>query len=107
MNISIKPGALVTGVQPELILGLMIIQRVFDSYGYETVITEATGGQHMQGSLHYKGLAADLRSKHIVTPAIKSRILLESKLCLGDEFDMILEDPNGPNEHLHLEFQPK
>lgn len=103
----IKPGAKIKGIQPEILIGLHIVEEVINSLGYDTTLTEATGGKHMPDSLHYKGLAVDIRSKDISLSTTKANVIKYAKSSLGDEFDFILEDEGAPNEHFHLEFDPK
>lgn len=105
--LSIKFGARIAGVQPELLLGIVIFKSVLDKYNVDTIVTEVTGGKHMEGSLHYKGFGADIRSKHIKTATAKYKILEESREALGTEFDVILESEGAINEHFHIEYQPK
>lgn len=105
--ISIKPGAKIKGIKAEMLLGLAVIEGVFEKYGFEVVLTEGTGAHHMVGSLHYEGLAVDLRSQHILGDAIKYKILSDCVHSLGDDFDMILENIKTSTEHFHCEFQPK
>ena len=45
----------------------------------------------------------DFRTKHLST-AEKTALLKEVKRRLGDDYDVILEDEGGVNEHLHIEF---
>lgn len=103
----IKPGVKLVGVQSELLLGLIIVHSVFAKYDIDLVITEVTGGEHMQGSLHCKGLAADIRSKHISRQATKQALLMACKGVLGENFDMILEGQGTESEHYHIEVHPK
>lgn len=105
--ISIKPGAKIEGIKAEILLGLQVVNSVFERYGIGLVITEGTGGRHMQGSLHYQGLAIDIRSKNIPDTATRTSILIECIEHLGKDFDMILECADTDNEHLHIEFDPK
>jgi len=105
--LSIKLGAKLVGLKTEILVGLLIIEKVIESYGFDTVITEGTGGQHMPNSLHYKGLAVDIRSKTLNLPTNKQNVIKEAKLFLGDEYDFIIENEDQLNEHFHLEFQPK
>lgn len=69
-------------------------------------ITSGNDGVHMRGSKHYEDAALDIRTKnlsktdkHLLKDTIKSR--------LGRDFDLVLEDEDGPNEHLHVEYDPK
>lgn len=102
----IKDGVKINGVKPEIVLALLVIQPIFRRFGYDMVITEVTGAKHSRGSLHYVGLAADLRSKHLSNEH-KNLILIQAQAALGPEFDIILEARNQDNEHYHLEYQPK
>lgn len=105
--ISIKEGVKLEGLTPEILLGLSIVEKVFEKYGIEVVITEATGGDHQQGSLHYQGKALDIRSKHIFEYALKEKILEKCRQKLGVSFDMILEGFGEDREHFHVEFDPQ
>jgi len=57
----LKPGVDVLGIKPELLLGLQVAEAVYARHRVELVVTSVTDGQHRRGSLHYQGLAADLR----------------------------------------------
>lgn len=105
--ISIKNGAKLDGLRAEILLGFFIIAKVFSDHEYDITMTEATGGDHMKTSLHYKGLALDIRSKNIVSKAMKHQMLEECAMALGDNYDFIIEDEGQPNEHFHVEFDPQ
>lgn len=64
-------------------------------------MTEGTGGKHGVGSLHYVGLAADLRTSNVPAPFV-GVIAVDLRMALGAEYDVVVEET-----HLHLEFQPK
>lgn len=104
--LAIKPGAKVLGIKPEIILALVVTKDILKSYGCDTVITEATGGTHKHGSLHYSGEALDIRTKTIPNIALDS-VVKDIKVALGDDYDVLLEDRNSLNQHLHIEFQVK
>lgn len=100
--ISFKPGAKgarIAGVQPELALGLMVAERVYERYGLDLTVTAVTDSAHSPGSLHYVGYAADL-----ALPAEGEAQVVAADLqrALADEWDVVVE-----KDHLHLEFQPK
>jgi len=103
----LKAGAKFEGLKPELVFGLLIVHSVFNGYGIELVVTEVTGGQHMHESLHYCGLAVDIRSKHIENQSVKQALLFECRKALGKHFDMILEAQGQDNEHFHFEVDYK
>ena len=96
-----KNGAEVNGIRTEALLALIIANDVLTSFGYDCVLTEATGGKHSSGSLHYIGNAIDLRTRHI-PPIKQDEIKIKLKEALGDQYDVVLE-----RDHFHIEFQPK
>lgn len=103
----LKIGLKVKGVQPELLLGLLVADSVHrDLVDDGIVVTELTGGKHKPNSLHYKGQAADIRTHHL---SEKRRNLFNNALkdALGADYDVIIEFPGKPEEHMHLEFDPK
>jgi len=55
----------------------------------------------MRNSLHYKGLAIDLRTRDLKSGVAEKLIrLLKEKL--GRSYDIVLEP-----DHIHLEYDPK
>lgn len=88
----IKPGVNINGLKPELVIGLIILDSMIKG---GITITCGVEGQHMKGSLHYAGMAADIR-----TPA--DSMLLLAREALGPQFDLVVEF-----DHWHLEYQPK
>lgn len=102
----LKAGVKAAGVKPELLLGLSVADTLHRRLtGEELVVTSLTDGKHKATSLHYKGLAADLRTKDLNT-AQKQIFYLQLRDALGPDFDVIFEDEGKPNEHIHLEFDP-
>ena len=67
-------------------------------------ITSANDGQHMDGSLHYKNRAFDIRIKNLIGDVHSTARLWAAKisLALGLDYDVILEE-----DHIHVEFDPK
>lgn len=108
--ISIKDGVSISGMRPEIGVAIQIVDQCLKeaarSDHFETVITSCTDGVHGRGSLHYVGLGVDFRSKTLA-PGQKTAAVRKAKKRLGKEFDFILESEGEPEEHFHLEFQPK
>ncbi len=97
----LKGGVRITGIRPELMVGMMAAQKVYDGLGYDLVVTSAVDGKHSPTSLHYSGCAIDLRTRHMaVNVAIQARDKIAA--ALPDDFDVILEP-----SHIHLEWQPR
>lgn len=109
MELTVKKGATLDGLQEPMILGLVglyvVWARLFP--GRECVITSGKDGKHMVGSFHGKGLALDVRTKTL-SSAEKTRFKAELLKELTDrDFDVILEHLGEAEEHLHVEFDPK
>jgi len=84
----------------------LVVERVFDSYGYAAVITSAGDGQHKKDSLHYRGLALDFRMKHVASPEHKAAIVALIRELLP-QCDVLHESVGTPIEHLHVEWDAK
>ena len=102
------------GVTEELMVGLNRMESIYlkNRLG-EIFITSVLDGEHMEGSKHYTGEAADIQSRTLVEKF--GAVHLESKIneltreinrALGPQWTLILEDFRGGNEHFHLEFDP-
>lgn len=103
----LKAGVRVSGIRPETLLALLIADSLYTAAGVELVVTSVVDGRHKAGSRHFAAFAADLRTKNLPssTPAGVMRNLLGE--ALGEDFDVVLEDAGGENEHLHVEYDPK
>lgn len=104
--ISIVEGVRFRKLIPEIYGILHIIDVVFEEYDVEAVITSANDRTHKPGSLHYLDRALDLRTHHLPGGSEKD-VVRDLKHALGLDYDVILEDLDTPNEHIHLEWDPK
>lgn len=99
---AIKAGADLRGLKPQMAVAYTIAAMVYlHKTGLPCVITSGTDGKHGPNSLHYRGLALDLRTRHLPVDQVHP-VYLAIKQALGDQFDVVLE-----SDHLHLEFDPK
>jgi len=94
-------NASLRGIKPETIVGMIIVDQVYQRYGERCQFTSIADGQHARSSLHYVGFAFDVRTISI-NPDNMQTIVLEIEKCLNGEWDVVLED-----DHLHVEYQPK
>lgn len=93
MSTLIKQG--VCGdLDPVMQKALNKIHSVYQSYGYDLIITSMREGNHSPGSLHYIGRAIDCRKGKVSILALSS--------ALGTDFDCIDE-----SNHYHIEYDPK
>jgi len=96
----IKKGVKAKGLQPEILLAIMEAREVYRDLKADLVITDL-GRRTNKASLHYEGLAVDIRIRHLANgePGIAAQRL---HVALGPDFDVVLE-----KDHIHIEFQPK
>jgi len=97
----LKENIKINGVKPELTLVLSIADKIWSNHNQELVVTELTGGKHGTASLHYVGLAADLRTRYF-SDEEKEIVASELRKALGENYDVVVE-----KTHIHIEFQPK
>ena len=101
----LKRGVRVAGVRGELVLGLLIAESCHKAIvgpdGPEMIITSLGDGRHSEGSLHYKGLAVDLRSRYYHDSDEIDAFVALLKRELGPEWDVVREAT-----HVHIEFDP-
>ncbi len=98
----LKAGVSIAGIRAEMLVALLIAERVYNTMGYELVITSGLEGTHKEGSLHYLGLAIDIRIRQFKFDAELQNAFKQITAALGEEFDVILKP-----HYLHIEFQPK
>ena len=97
-----KKGVSLRGLRTEMLVALSAIALVFkESFDLDTVITCGTEGRHGKSSKHYTGHALDFRTRQLDAEHQKE-LASDVRLCLGDEFDVVLH-----SSHLHVEFDPK
>lgn len=97
----IKSNVTCDGIKIQCLDAILICARIFFKYGENFTITSITDGVHSALSLHYKGLAFDIRTRELknMTPKQMADLL---KIALGDEYDVVVE-----NTHIHVEHDPK
>lgn len=84
-------------------------REVYREYGANLVITSGSERitRHSRTSLHYAGQAVDVRTKHLDTRIDREQVRAAIASRLNRDFDVLLEDPGGQNEHIHIEYQPE
>jgi len=99
----LKPGVRLAGLQPQMVLVAMVVDEIYGDT--ECVITSANDSKHSERSLHYQGCALDFRTHNYSND--KGELRDRIKAALGQDFDVVLEAVGTPNEHLHVEYDPK
>ncbi len=92
-------------VTTPILLALMVADGVWGRNGIrELTVTSLLDGVHSTKSLHYRGYAIDLRTKGT---GLAERLFQELQRALPSDYDVVLEDKDGENEHIHIEWDPK
>jgi len=96
----LKHDVKIAGIKPELMMGLMVADTLYNEAGVNLVVTSVLDSKHSRTSRHYIGFAADLRTRDLPNPkAMADRLAKELP-----EFYVVLECEGEPNQHLHMQF---
>ncbi len=100
----VKWGAKVSELDAHIRAAFPNIIHAYSLVGQEPVITSGNDGTHMQGSLHYRNLAIDLRLPSKYNGLSAADMIVHNKLAdlLAPDYDVILEET-----HIHVEYDPK
>lgn len=110
-RITFKSGVRLGNLQPQTVLAIQVAAGCYGVMDIEEmVVTSINDGSHSRGSLHYSGNAVDLRTNSVPTSKVR-KLEAHLKMALGADFDVVLEsfveNQRQPNEHIHIEHQPK
>ncbi len=96
----IKKGANIQGLDIHMRPALIAAGNLWREFGQELVITSGLDGEHSARSLHYYGLAVDMRINYF-TKSVQETIANELQYRLGEDFDVVLH-----RTHIHVEYDP-
>jgi len=86
------------GLQVEMQPVLKAAGNIWEKYGQELVITSGRDSIHSAASLHYYGLAVDLRTRYFTEDEL-SNVAHDLRAALGEGYDVIVH-----KSHIHVEF---
>ena len=104
--LKLKPEVRFHDAQQALAIIAIAVENAFRSLGHDAIVTAAADGAHKPDSFHYRGLALDFRTKHVTIPSTKAEIVARVRDALP-QCDVLFENEGTPNEHLHVEYDPK
>lgn len=103
----LKAGVRLTDLAPQMVVAVVVVDGICGKYGVECVVTSANDSKHSAKSWHYRGRALDFRTHYEALNGREQEFRDAVKAALGDEFDVVIEAVGTPNEHLHVEYDPK
>lgn len=89
------------GVKAPILHAMAVAEPIMEKWG-EFVVTSVKDGKHSARSLHYVGLAMDVRIWGLKEDADKVQAISELRDALGKDYDVVLE-----GDHIHIEYDPK
>ena len=106
-NLCLKNGVHINGAHfyPEVVNIINVARETAPMLVRETVwITSANDSKHMEGSLHYKNQAFDIRIYNIIGDVHVEAVKWAERmaLALGEDYDVVKE-----KDHIHAEFDPE
>lgn len=104
--ISLKPCVKISKLQPQILLAWMIWCDLCRQHNMSAVISAGEDGKHQTSSKHYIGQALDFRTKHLGS-TLRDALVSDLKQAAGENYDIVVEDVGGDNEHGHMEYDPK
>lgn len=93
-----------SGLSTAMLFAIQVANELWGEHATELVITSVNDGRHSLTSLHYAFEAVDLRSRTL--PDARA-VRDELKRRLRIDYDVVVEDEDGPNAHIHVEHQPR
>jgi hypothetical protein len=92
---------------PQIVLAIMTALPVYEEAGAtELWVTSCNDSEHSPTSLHYLGRAVDLRTKNLPrNMRTQVAATLGARLESAMGFTVLFEDPDGSNEHLHIQYR--
>lgn len=114
MRLQIKPGYGLTArhFDPEfaVVFAALLVSWPPTGDGFVWI---TCGREGHEAGLHPQDRAIDVRTRNVVARDETTRVALVRKAIgrlaerLGAGWEIVLEDAHGPNEHAHIELDPK
>jgi hypothetical protein len=86
-------------VSHQILKAIGVAAAIYRRHDRVLTVTSLMDGKHMEGSKHYTGHAADLRTRNLISPRVVADELAHA---LGPDYDVVLE-----KDHIHMEYDPK
>lgn len=97
----IKQGVIVDGIKKECLIAILAACQAYTEANQVFTITSLMDGKHSDKSLHYKGMAVDIRTRDLVG-ITAFEIAKRIRELLTADYDVVVE-----KTHIHIEYDPK
>ena len=94
----LKEGAILAGLNTKMRPVLIAAEHIWKDHGQELVVTSGLDGCHSAGSLHYYGLALDLRTRYF-SKEKKALVAAALNRSLSSAYDVVVHPT-----HIHVEY---
>ena len=112
-----KRGVDLADLRPEIRRLEPLIDAVYNTFGILAVVTSTNHDGyefgrklHRANSLHYDGLALDLRVKHVgkakLQTTLHAALVRAIDADYPGQYDVLLEGAGSVNAHIHIEASP-
>jgi hypothetical protein len=95
-----KSGVYAAKLRGPVVTAINIAHDCMKDLAHDLTITSLADGRHMPGSLHYKDLAIDIRTR-LLTEGEKQDLATMLKARLGSYYDVVVH-----STHIHIEYDP-
>ena len=99
--IKLKHGVNVIGIRPEVLLSIMVADRIYEAEGFDLVVTSINDSTHADTSRHYQGMAVDFRTRDF-SGAVARSIVEKLRKALGRHY-LVMNESN----HIHVSYKPR
>lgn len=107
MALRFKQGVRVRNLRVQILLALRVAENVYEERNFDCVVTSAADSKHSRASRHYDGAAVDLRTNNTGGAGKAIADEIRARLAPLEDYDVLFEGDGTPNEHIHVEWQPK
>lgn len=104
MLYQLKSGVSTQNLQQVMLQMLDDLAKLYKLLGMQLTVTSTDDGKHIKNSLHYDGLAVDIRNRDIPERHrnFQAKVLILFLMARGKEWQLVIE-----KDHFHIEYDTR